>query len=253
VLVEKPMALGLDEARALLASTAGSKLVRLVGLNYRFHPLVRALRRVLERGDVGRPLAVMCTMATAPNQKISVTRYESDPERGGGVFHDSVVHTVDVLRFVLGSEVVACRATASSRMAAHDLATVELVFGTGVHVAGFFSKGTSSDCSFVVMGEEGRAEINLARPFGLALHRRFDRSRYGRYWAYVGELGRVWTGARLSSPSGRLISYRDEWRHFLACIARGEPGRPDFEDGVETTRVVTELIRSAEGGSADAV
>src|SRR5262249_16324627 len=99
VLVEKPFALSVADAEALAKKARDPSLVSMVGFNYRFHPLARQLKAIIERGAIGRPLAAFTTFMTAADQRISITDYKSTPERGGGVFHDKAAHNLDVLRF----------------------------------------------------------------------------------------------------------------------------------------------------------
>jgi predicted dehydrogenase len=247
VLVEKPRALVVDEGERLVAAARAAGVVHMVGLNYRFHPLVLALKRVIERGAIGRPVAALCTMLSAPGQKVSVSGYEADPARGGGVLHDKAVHLVDVLRFLFEREVVRCRALAGAGgHAPHASATFALELAGGLPVAGHLSDHAAPDCSFVVMGEEGHAAINLARPAGVALYTRaFSRSRAAKLLGYARQAGRLWSALRLSTARGRLASYEAEWRHFLACVRAGTPARPDFADGLAATRAVGRLVRAA--------
>ena len=55
---------------------------------------------------------------------------------------------------------------------------------------------------------------------------------------------RLASAIRLSTPEGRLTSYRNEWRHFLACIESGTQPKPNFDDGLAVTRAVALLIGS---------
>src|SRR5262245_50058382 len=69
VLVEKPLCLTLAEAHALAAAASASAAVAMVGLNYRFHPLVQRLRDAITHGDLGRPLAAFFTLTTMRDQR----------------------------------------------------------------------------------------------------------------------------------------------------------------------------------------
>jgi predicted dehydrogenase len=245
VLVEKPLALTIPDAEALAKQARTAKVVSMVGLNFRFHPLARELKTTIERGAIGRPLAVFTTLMSAHEQRLSVTMYETSPQRGGGVFHNKVVHTLDLLRFLFDCEVVSGRATARSEMHQHDSAAVEMILANGVQVVGYFSDRAIADMTCLVIGDEGKAAVNFTRPAGVALYRReFSRSRLAKVWAYIRQAPRLASAIRLATPAGRLSSYRGQWEHFLACIESGKRATPNFDDGLAVTRAVAQLIAS---------
>ncbi len=245
VLVEKPLALTVADAEALAKQARTAKVVSMVGLNFRFHPLARKLKATIERGAIGRPLAVFTTQMSGQSQRVSVTGYETSPQRGGGVFHNKAVHILDLLRFLFDCEVAGGRATARSEMHQHDCATVEMVLANGVQVVGYFSSRAIIDMTCLVIGDEGKAAVNFARPAGVALYRReFSRNRVAKFFAYARQAPRIVDAIRLSTPAGRLSSYRSEWEHFLACIESGSRPKPSFDDGLAVTRTVAQLIGS---------
>ena len=245
VLVEKPLALTIADAEALARQARTAKVVSMVGLNFRFHPLALALKATIERGAIGQPLAVFTTQMSSQDQRVSVTGYETSPQRGGGVFHDKAVHALDLLRFLFDCEVESGRATARSEMHQHDSAAVEMVLANGVQVAGYFSDRAIADMTCVVIGDEGKAAVNFTRPAGVALYRReFSRSRRAKIWAYMRQAPRLASAISLSTPAGRLSSYRSQWEHFLACIKSGSRPEPNFDDGLAVTRAVAQLIAS---------
>lgn len=250
VLVEKPFALTVADAEALAKQARTAQVVSMVGLNFRFHPLARELKAAIRRGAIGRPLAVFVTLMSGRSQRVSVTGYETSPQRGGGVFHNKAVHVLDLLRFLFDCEVVGGRATARSERHEHDSAAVEMVLANGVQVVGYFSDNAIADMTCLVIGDEGKAAVNFTRPAGIALYRtEFSRSRQAKLWAYIRQAPRLASAIRLGTPGGRLNSYRNQWRHFLACIESG--GRPEvnFDDGLAVTRAVAQLIGSLGSGA----
>lgn len=254
VLVEKPLALTIADAESLAALARDAGVVCMVGFNYRFHPLACGLKAAISRGAIGRPLAVLTTGMGIAVERMTVTGYQTSPDRGGGVFHDKVVHTIDLLRFLFDCEVVSGRATPHSERHRHAAAALEMALSNGVHVLGYFSTQAVRDMTLLVIGDEGKAAVNFARPAGVALYRReFSRSRVAKLFAYVRQAPRIVSAIRLSTPTGRLSSYRNEWEHFLACIESGGRPRPNFDDGLAVTRALARLIGSlgeqTEGGS----
>jgi phthalate 4,5-cis-dihydrodiol dehydrogenase len=109
VLVEKPMALSLQECRALIsaARTAGVRLI--VGHSHSFDAPVLRARQIIASGALGR----VC-MVSALNYTDFMYRprrpEELDTARGGGVVFNQAAHQVDVVRLLAGSRVTRVRA-----------------------------------------------------------------------------------------------------------------------------------------------
>jgi UDP-N-acetylglucosamine 3-dehydrogenase len=246
VLVEKPFALTVTDAEMLAEKARTSERVSMVGFNYRFHPLARELKATIQRGAIGRPLAVFTTFMTARNQSASVTDYKTVVARGGGVFHDKATHNFDVLRFLFDSEVRHGRAISHSEVHEQDVGTIEMELANGVQVSGCFCDRAVPDHTYVVYGDQGKAMMNLTRPTGVLLYRtEFSRGRATKLWSYLRQAPRVITSTvRLATPRGRLSSYFNQWQHFFSAIDTRSPATPNFEDGLAVTRAVNQLIDS---------
>ena len=109
VLVEKPMALGLDECRAMVdaARAAGVRLV--VGHSHSFDAPILRSRELIVNGDFGR-----LRMVTALNYTDFLYRprrvEELDAAKGGGAVMNQAAHHVDVVRLLAGGVVESVRA-----------------------------------------------------------------------------------------------------------------------------------------------
>jgi predicted dehydrogenase len=248
VLVEKPLSLTLPEADTLAGLARDSGLVAMVGFNYRFHPLVRKLRDAIARGDLGTPVATFFTVTSMRGQRTSVTGYETQPHLGGGVFHDKVVHALDVLRFLFDCEAVVARATCRPDTRTHDFASLSLQMENGVHVSGICGDRMFPDFTCLVLGDAGKAMINLTRPTGLLLYRKaFARDRFRRMSGYARQLLHIaGTVSYFATARGRLSSYRTQWETFIQGVSTRTTPRPSFDDGVAVARTLQQLLASAE-------
>ncbi|MDN5751215.1 MAG: Gfo/Idh/MocA family oxidoreductase [Pseudonocardia sp.] len=107
VFCEKPLAAGLDEARAVAAAVRGAPVQ--IGYPRRFDPAFRAVRGAVERGELGRVHTVRSTtLDPAPPPRAYLAG-------SGGLFRDCTVHDLDAVRWVTGREVVEVYATGSDR------------------------------------------------------------------------------------------------------------------------------------------
>lgn len=113
VVVEKPMALSSADCSAMIeaADAAGCTLV--VGHTHGFDPGVRAIRELIENGEVGAPTLV--NLFSYTNFLYRPRRPEElDPDAGGGVLWNQLPHQIDVARTIVGRPVRSVRSTAAS-------------------------------------------------------------------------------------------------------------------------------------------
>lgn len=123
---EKPIALTLDETDRAIAAIEKAEIPVQIGFQRRFDAGYGAAHDLVASGRLGEVLVVTAhTHDPAPPPEEYIAR-------SGGVFKDMLIHDIDALRFVSGSEVVSVYATGSnltmSVFEAHgDLASVAVV------------------------------------------------------------------------------------------------------------------------------
>ncbi|MBA2755066.1 MAG: Gfo/Idh/MocA family oxidoreductase [Chloroflexia bacterium] len=132
VLCEKPLATTREDALTMIAACREAGVVLQTAFPMRFSPPVIALRDAIAAGAVGEPLAVMAT-----NHGRMPPGWFSDPIlAGGGAIMDHTVHVADLLRWILGREVVSVYAEAATRMhpgiAVDDVGMLLLTFDGGL-------------------------------------------------------------------------------------------------------------------------
>jgi 1,5-anhydro-D-fructose reductase (1,5-anhydro-D-mannitol-forming) len=105
VLVEKPIAATLDDARAMVDLSAEQNVP--LGVNHHLRNLAvhRRARDLVADGAVGEVRAVFVHHAVLIEAQWRGWRL-TDPGAGAGVALDLLTHSVDLLRFVLGRDVV---------------------------------------------------------------------------------------------------------------------------------------------------
>ena len=104
VLCEKPIATTLEDARAIVDACDKAGIILMTAFPMRFSAPLLEIKFRLDNGDFGD---VYCFNAT--NQGELPTKHRPwfvDPElAGGGAIMDHTVHLVDIMRWLLGSEV----------------------------------------------------------------------------------------------------------------------------------------------------
>ena len=126
VFLEKPIALTLEDADAIVAAAARSDGFFMVGLVLRFWPEYVELHRRVAAGELGRPLAVSTFRLSPP---ADWNDWMADPAKSGGVAVDLLVHDFDQMNWLLGAP---RRVFARAPIPGHVLAVVEYDGAQGV-------------------------------------------------------------------------------------------------------------------------
>lgn len=227
VFVEKPLSHDLAGVSELVGAAATARRLLFVGYNLRFDPGLAVLKRELDSGSVGRPIALRSEVG----QYLPEWRpgwdyrgsYITQRTQGGVLLEAS--HEIDCARWLMGEvSSVFCAAgqLSSLEMEAEDVAALTLRNAHGavmeIHLD-CVQRGYARSCK--VIGDEGTLlwEINLGSK-------------------RIGADGSLLTLAP-AAPINEM--YLEELRHVLACVA-GQ-ARP-LVDGREGLRVL-EIVRAA--------
>ena len=102
VLTEKPLAIDMTEAAAIVRAARRAKgAIAMVDQNYRWRPQTQALRKAVRDGKVGRVMSVGYEFRQAITRTTTDAWREHMPHP---FLHDMVVHHFDLLRAVTGRE-----------------------------------------------------------------------------------------------------------------------------------------------------
>lgn len=159
ILCEKPLAMSLDDARAMVQAAKDAGVVLATNHHLRNAATHRAMREAIKAGRIGTPLAARVFHAVYLPPHLQGWRLEK-PEAGGGVILDITVHDADTLRFVLDSDPVEAIALSQSggmgKAGLEDAVMGVLRFQNGV-VAQFHDGFTTkfAETGLEVHGTEG--------------------------------------------------------------------------------------------------
>lgn len=132
VFVEKPLALTHDELDAIEAAynEQQGQCKVMVGYNRRFAPHVIKMKKLL--ANVAEPKAFIMTMNAGA---IPSDHWTQDPDIGGGRIIGEACHYIDLMRFLVGSEITGFTATCMGKADGVDItedkASITLTFKDG--------------------------------------------------------------------------------------------------------------------------
>lgn len=251
VLVEKPLALDLEECDLLVeAARARPSLKVMVGFNLRWHRLVRGARDVVRRGDLG-PFKMARTVLTSGVRKSpDFPDWRTRRETGGGALFELGVHHLDLLRFVTGGEVEEVSAMGAS---GEETTALAARMSGGALVTAAFCERTGESHEIEIFGEDGWLRIACHRADGLE---RFGATDYAgsvgvrlkRAGRTIRELPQLLKQARQGGDY--LASYRAEWRHFVESVRDDREPECTLEDGRRATEAALAAVESDAQGRA---
>lgn len=132
VLVEKPIADNAQAAALLVAAGARAGIPILVGHHRRHNPMIRAAKRVLDSGRLGRILTVQATFWVAkPDGYFNI---DWRRQEGAGPTFINLIHDVDLFRYFFGEveAVYAMESNSARQYLVEDTVVILLRFASGV-------------------------------------------------------------------------------------------------------------------------
>jgi predicted dehydrogenase len=247
VLVEKPMAIRLDEADAMIETAERVGRLLAVSFQRRYLPEVRAARRLIENGELGDIQRVSTTVYwTRP-----AAYYEQAPWRGvsavegGGLLMNQATHNLDLLCYLLGmpERVVAWTDTLLHDIQVEDTVQAMLRWPDGALGSLYISTaGAGEEHSTVVSGTGGRLRI---RPGGLEFGTfEMDLKEYAatepESFGKPPELEPVTVELEAETGGGHLLVYQD----LHEAIVKGSPLMIDGSEGRKSLELASAMIYS---------
>lgn len=245
LLVEKPLAGTIEEGRRVRDLAAGAGVPLTVGHVERFNPAVIALKERLTAGELGRVF------------QVHARRVGPFPERvrDVGVVLDLAPHDIDVMRFLLGSEITRVHAETEQRVATEheDMLIGMLRFANGV--VGVLDVNWLTPTKIrelSVLGERGMFVVDyLARD--LTFYENDARPKgQGEDWAARHEKG-VAEGPVHMLKVERREPLRVELEAFARAVRDGTPPAVTADDALAAIVVSEALVRSARSGEGVAL
>lgn len=245
VVVEKPMALTLGDADAMI-NTCDARGVKLFVIKQnRFNVPVLKLREALEAGRFGK-----ITMGTV---RVRWCRrqdyYDQDEWRGtwaqdGGVLTNQASHHIDLLEWMLGDveTVFAQSTTALADVETEDTAVVCLRFASGalgIIEATTATRPVDLEGSISILGEHGTVVIG-----GFAVNQM-------QTWKFADENdndAEVLENYSVNPPDVYGFGHKSYYDHVVDCLASGGPNLVGGLTGRRSLELISAIYESIETG-----
>jgi UDP-N-acetyl-2-amino-2-deoxyglucuronate dehydrogenase len=245
VVVEKPMALRLQDADEMIRACDEAGVKLFVVKQNRFNvPVVKA-REALNAGRFGRLILGTVRVRWCRDQAY----YDQDAWRGtwaydGGVLTNQASHHIDMLEWFFGDVVnVHARAvTALAKIETEDTAVATLKFrngALGIIEATTATRPTDLEGSLSILGEKGMVEIA-----GFAVNQI-------RHWRFVEELESdrdVVENFSVNPPNVYGFGHQAYYQHVIDCLINQRAALVDGLEGRKSLELISALYESIETG-----
>lgn len=243
VVVEKPLALTVEDAEAVVAAAAGRGLFLSAISQRRLESQHVHLKRLIDAGRLGRPvLGETFVHWHRDDAYYSHADWRPRQAHGGGSLMNQGVHNVDMLRWLLGpvSAVTGQYATLGHDMDAEDTTVATVRFRSG-------ALGVVVTSTATPPGQPAR--LALFTSLGTAEFAHTDLVR----WDFPdvpppAALAEVASGAADPAAIG-LAGHRAQWQDILDALRTGRPPAVTGEDAVQTVRLLCAIYQAAETGA----
>jgi len=243
IIVEKPMALTLEDADSMIGACDAAGVKLFVVKQNRFNVPVVKLRESLESGRFGR--LVMGTVRVRWCRRQDY--YDQDPWRGtwamdGGVLTNQASHHVDLLEWMMGpvESVYAVSRTALVNIETEDTAVVVLRFlngALGVIEATTATRPVDLEGSISILGEFGTVEIG-----GFAVNEL-------KVWSFQNpkpEDADVRAKFSVNPPNVYGFGHQAYYEHVVDCILNDHKQLVDGLEGRRSLELINAIYESIE-------
>ncbi len=242
--VEKPLALRLDQIDQILERCDQRGLKIFVVKQNRFNPPIQKLREAIDKGRFGK--LVLGTVRVRWSR--SQAYYDQKPWRGtwandGGVLTNQASHHIDMLIWMMG-EVESVMAKTAKRLVnieAEDTGIAVLQFkhgALGIVEATTATRPKDLEGSLSILGEKGAVEVggffmNELKVWNFSKHDGMDDEVWGKF---------------AKVPSQPAWNHTEFFRDVISSLNEGRKGLIDGLEGRKSVELINAIYESAETG-----
>ena len=269
VIIDKPLALSVSEAKQLEKVVSKSGLVLALTHTYTGYPMVKEARELIKSGKLGKIRKVyveytqgwLSTSLEKTGQKQAAWR--SDPKFSGlgGAIGDIGTHAANLAEYITDSDITEVCAELNSVVKGRlldDDASMFLHFdngASGVLVCTQVAAGEENRLFIRVYGEKGGLEWAQEEPNTLTL-KWLDKPKevYRTGMPYVSAAASSNTRTPSGHPEGYLEAFANLYVAFCKAVRDYKPGKkidsrkydfPDVEDGVKGMQFIEAVVKSS--------
>ena len=245
VICQKPFALNLNDAKAMVETCKNAGISLMVHENFRWQSAIRAVRAVIDRGEIGLPFWGRFSFRSG-HDVFSGQPYLAKGKRF--IIEDLGIHTLDIARFLMGDvEALTARTTRiNPAIQGEDVATLLLDHENGVtsivdcSYATILAKDPFPETMIEIDGTEGT--IRLQPGYKLEIVNRQTASSVD-----VSPTLLTWASQPWHNIQESVFAIQQHW---IECLRNGNDPATSGADNLKTFALVEAAYQSAASGKA---
>jgi UDP-N-acetyl-2-amino-2-deoxyglucuronate dehydrogenase len=245
IIVEKPMALRLDDADQMIKACVENNCRLFVVKQNRFNVPVVKLKEALDQGRFGNLVLGTVRVRWCRDQQY----YDQDPWRGtwaydGGVFTNQASHHIDLLEWLMGEveSVFAKSITALVNIEAEDTGVVVLKFkngALGIIEATTATRPSDLEGSVSLLGEKGNVEIA-----GFAV----NKMKEWNFSDGIDQKEEIMANYSVNPPNVYGFGHQAFYDHVMDCLINNKKQLIDGFEGRKSLELISAIYESIETG-----
>ena len=234
--LEKPIAITESDAALVRNAATDAGVKAAVGFNRRAHPLYQRARQLISDGAIGEVHGAQTVFSEpAPGDRLPL--WKRKRETGGGALLDLGSHHIDLLRWLLGTEVLMVSASIRTISTEDDFASVTMTLANGAHAQSIFTLASAYADQLEIFGTAGTLKIDRhSASLTLSGRRRFGYGRSERSVG-IGTSDIAWRVRRIARPA-EDPSYVRAMGSFVRHLRNEEPALASLDDGARSLGVI---------------
>ncbi len=229
VLVEKPLALNLQEAEELIELAEKQQRILMVGHLLQYHPALVKLKQLIKQGELGKINYIY-------SNRLNYGKVRTEEN----ILWSFAPHDISAIMMLLDEQPISVSASGANYLhkLLADVTLSTLDFRSGVHAHIFVSwLHPFKEQKLVVVGDKKMAVFD-------------DTLAAGKLKVYPHQINWLNRTPVLQRPEGEIVEIeekeplKEECLHFLHCIETGEKPRTDGEEGLRVLRILDVCQRS---------
>lgn len=244
VVCEKPMAITLASADALVQACDEAGVHLFVVKQNRLNPSIQLLRRAVEKGRFGRLYLANTTVRwTRPQEYYDQAKWRGTWEFDGGAFMNQASHYVDLVQWLMGpvESVMAKTATLARRIETEDTGIAVLRFRSGalgVIEVTMLTYPRNLEGSITLLGERGTVKVG-----GTAVNR-VEQWEFADY----DDDDKLVDRAGTNPPNVYGFGHEPYYRNVLAVLRGEAEPETDGRAGRKSLELILGIYESAKTG-----
>lgn len=239
VLVEKPMALSLEQGRSMVEAARRYQRKLMVAMNVRFRRDAINLKSFIEAGELGDIFYARCGWLRRQEKWSEHSWLFQKQYSGGGVLMDLGIQMLDLSLWLFGNKKAkAVKATLYNKVSKLEVEDTAVAF---VHLEDGSSLALEVSWTFLTAQDELYTNLLGTQGWAMTNPLRVMKEVHGNFTNLTPHVD--------DKPMSRYKrSYSNELRHFIKCLRDDTPMLSTGEESLDRMRIIEAMYESARRG-----